>query len=235
MNKRSKEGKNRMNLSVQVCSAENSLSPGVAPLLPIQCACLFSCAHRPLPSLLSVEACLGSHKVRKPWKIWLGCHGRSERKFMRPSKIMKEAEDVPKHNSLLLSFLFFKCIHCRSGVQTLPHSAKVHYNYANFLKDEGRDREAIYHYRTALRWAPTTVRRPLVRSLPSQCALAPLQGGVRILDSPSFGSVFQSAVNVVTLPCFWFLVFSCKFPLLPATQWRDTQSSTLMQANRIGC
>ncbi|EFB21452.1 hypothetical protein PANDA_017050, partial [Ailuropoda melanoleuca] len=39
----------------------------------------------------------------------------------------------------------------RSGVQTLPHNAKVHYNYANFLKDQGRNREAIYHYRTALR------------------------------------------------------------------------------------
>ncbi|XP_064335233.1 protein O-mannosyl-transferase TMTC1 isoform X1 [Camelus dromedarius] len=42
----------------------------------------------------------------------------------------------------------------RSGVQTLPHNAKVHYNYANFLKDQGRDREAIYHYRTALRLYP---------------------------------------------------------------------------------
>ncbi|XP_058047767.1 protein O-mannosyl-transferase TMTC1 isoform X3 [Ahaetulla prasina] len=38
----------------------------------------------------------------------------------------------------------------RSGVQTLPHNAKVHYNYANFLKDQGRDREAVYHYKTAL-------------------------------------------------------------------------------------
>ncbi|XP_020035551.1 protein O-mannosyl-transferase TMTC1 isoform X3 [Castor canadensis] len=42
----------------------------------------------------------------------------------------------------------------RSGVQTLPHNAKVHYNYANFLKDQGRDREAIYHYRTALKLYP---------------------------------------------------------------------------------
>ncbi|GAB5573650.1 protein O-mannosyl-transferase TMTC1 isoform X2 [Prionailurus iriomotensis] len=41
-----------------------------------------------------------------------------------------------------------------SGVQTLPHNAKVHYNYANFLKDQGRNREAIYHYRTALRLYP---------------------------------------------------------------------------------
>uniref|UniRef100_A0ABK0M0Z1 dolichyl-phosphate-mannose--protein mannosyltransferase n=1 Tax=Rattus norvegicus TaxID=10116 RepID=A0ABK0M0Z1_RAT len=39
----------------------------------------------------------------------------------------------------------------RSGVQTLPHNAKVHYNYANFLKDQGRNKEAIYHYKTALK------------------------------------------------------------------------------------
>lgn len=38
-----------------------------------------------------------------------------------------------------------------SGIQTLPHNAKVHYNYANFLKDSGRHQEAIYHYTTALR------------------------------------------------------------------------------------
>ncbi|KAM4881025.1 protein O-mannosyl-transferase TMTC1-like [Thomomys bottae] len=39
----------------------------------------------------------------------------------------------------------------RSGVETLPHNAKVHYNYANFLKDQGRNQEAVYHYRTALK------------------------------------------------------------------------------------
>ncbi|XP_069484632.1 protein O-mannosyl-transferase TMTC1 [Ambystoma mexicanum] len=42
----------------------------------------------------------------------------------------------------------------RSGVQTLPHNAKVHYNYANFLKDQGRYDEAIFHYKTALRLYP---------------------------------------------------------------------------------
>ena len=47
----------------------------------------------------------------------------------------------------LLFFLFF-----RSGVETLPHNAKAHYNYANFLKDVGRDEEAILHYETALKW-----------------------------------------------------------------------------------
>ncbi|KAM9705066.1 protein O-mannosyl-transferase TMTC1 isoform 2-T2 [Menidia menidia] len=42
----------------------------------------------------------------------------------------------------------------RSGIQTLPHNAKVHYNYANFLKDSGRHQEAIHHYNTALRLYP---------------------------------------------------------------------------------
>uniref|UniRef100_A0A7M4FK32 dolichyl-phosphate-mannose--protein mannosyltransferase n=1 Tax=Crocodylus porosus TaxID=8502 RepID=A0A7M4FK32_CROPO len=41
-----------------------------------------------------------------------------------------------------------------SGVKTLPHNAKVHYNYANFLKDQGRHNEAIYHYKTALKLYP---------------------------------------------------------------------------------
>lgn len=42
----------------------------------------------------------------------------------------------------------------RSGIQTLPHNAKVHYNYANFLKDSNRHQEAIHHYNIALRLYP---------------------------------------------------------------------------------
>ncbi|XP_013381670.1 transmembrane and TPR repeat-containing protein 1-like [Lingula anatina] len=41
-----------------------------------------------------------------------------------------------------------------SGLETLPHNAKVHYNYANMLKDWGRIEQAIHHYRTALRLFP---------------------------------------------------------------------------------
>lgn len=41
-----------------------------------------------------------------------------------------------------------------SGIQTLPHNAKVHYNYANFLKDSGQLQEAIQHYSAALRFDP---------------------------------------------------------------------------------
>uniref|UniRef100_A0A8C6T8U9 dolichyl-phosphate-mannose--protein mannosyltransferase n=1 Tax=Neogobius melanostomus TaxID=47308 RepID=A0A8C6T8U9_9GOBI len=42
----------------------------------------------------------------------------------------------------------------RSGIHTLPHNAKVHYNFANFLKDTGRHQEAIRHYNIALRLYP---------------------------------------------------------------------------------
>ncbi|KAJ7390333.1 transmembrane and TPR repeat-containing protein 1-like [Desmophyllum pertusum] len=45
----------------------------------------------------------------------------------------------------------------RSGVETLPHNAKAHYNYANFLKDVERNTEAMHHYETALRLAPNHV------------------------------------------------------------------------------
>ncbi|KAK3517804.1 hypothetical protein QTP70_018967 [Hemibagrus guttatus] len=41
-----------------------------------------------------------------------------------------------------------------SGIQTLPHNAKVHYNYANFLKDKGQNQAAIHHYKKALRLYP---------------------------------------------------------------------------------
>ncbi|XP_022111985.1 transmembrane and TPR repeat-containing protein 1-like [Acanthaster planci] len=42
----------------------------------------------------------------------------------------------------------------RSGLETLPHNAKMHYNYANFLMDSGQKQEAINHYRTSLRLWP---------------------------------------------------------------------------------
>ena len=36
----------------------------------------------------------------------------------------------------------------------MPGNAKVHYNYANFLKDSGRTQEAVHHYQESLRLAP---------------------------------------------------------------------------------
>ena len=38
----------------------------------------------------------------------------------------------------------------RSGLHTIPHNAKIHYNYANYLKDNGKISEAITHYRNAV-------------------------------------------------------------------------------------
>ncbi|CAI8030256.1 Protein O-mannosyl-transferase TMTC1, partial [Geodia barretti] len=42
----------------------------------------------------------------------------------------------------------------RSGLATVPHNAKIHYNYANYLSDSGRLDEAAHHYYQALRLAP---------------------------------------------------------------------------------
>ncbi|KAI9552752.1 putative transmembrane and TPR repeat-containing protein 1-like [Daphnia sinensis] len=41
-----------------------------------------------------------------------------------------------------------------SGLRTLPNNAKMHYNYANVQKDEGRWETAIDHYRTAIELWP---------------------------------------------------------------------------------
>uniref|UniRef100_A0A1X7VL19 dolichyl-phosphate-mannose--protein mannosyltransferase n=1 Tax=Amphimedon queenslandica TaxID=400682 RepID=A0A1X7VL19_AMPQE len=39
----------------------------------------------------------------------------------------------------------------RSGVETLPHNSKAHYNYANYLKDTGQTDSAVHHYREAIK------------------------------------------------------------------------------------
>ncbi|KAL1397468.1 hypothetical protein pipiens_009740, partial [Culex pipiens pipiens] len=43
----------------------------------------------------------------------------------------------------------------RSGLQTLPHNAKMHYNFGNYLRDSSQPGDAIVHYREALRLWPT--------------------------------------------------------------------------------
>ncbi|XP_067137784.1 protein O-mannosyl-transferase TMTC1-like isoform X2 [Centruroides vittatus] len=42
----------------------------------------------------------------------------------------------------------------KSGLESVPNNAKVHYNYANLRKDNGDVETAIIHYRTALRLWP---------------------------------------------------------------------------------
>ncbi|XP_066255815.1 protein O-mannosyl-transferase TMTC1-like [Euwallacea similis] len=43
----------------------------------------------------------------------------------------------------------------RAGLETLPHNAKMHYNYANFLRDSYRHELAKSHYYRALKLWPT--------------------------------------------------------------------------------
>ncbi|KAK3099136.1 hypothetical protein FSP39_000001 [Pinctada imbricata] len=43
----------------------------------------------------------------------------------------------------------------RSGIRAIPHNAKVHYNYANHLKDSGQHHQAVHHYKEAIRLYPT--------------------------------------------------------------------------------
>ncbi|KAK4881247.1 hypothetical protein RN001_004566 [Aquatica leii] len=43
----------------------------------------------------------------------------------------------------------------RAGLLTLPHNAKMHYNYGNFLRDAARPELAVAHYNVALRLWPT--------------------------------------------------------------------------------
>ncbi|KAJ3664558.1 hypothetical protein Zmor_000116 [Zophobas morio] len=43
----------------------------------------------------------------------------------------------------------------RAGLMTLPHNAKMHYNYANFLRDSARPELAKSHYHKALKLWPT--------------------------------------------------------------------------------
>ncbi|KAK6625672.1 hypothetical protein RUM43_005971 [Polyplax serrata] len=42
----------------------------------------------------------------------------------------------------------------RSGLKTLPQNAKMHYNFANFLRDSGNLESAAVHYKEALRLWP---------------------------------------------------------------------------------
>lgn len=40
----------------------------------------------------------------------------------------------------------------RAGLKVLPHNAKMHYNFGNFLKDSFQHDLAKQHYREALRY-----------------------------------------------------------------------------------
>lgn len=44
---------------------------------------------------------------------------------------------------------------CRAGLKVLPHNAKMHYNFGNFLRDSAEHELAIKHYHEALRLWPS--------------------------------------------------------------------------------
>lgn len=44
---------------------------------------------------------------------------------------------------------------CRAGLTVLPHNAKMHYNFGNFLRDSGESEAATRHYNEALRLWPS--------------------------------------------------------------------------------
>ncbi|XP_050421177.1 protein O-mannosyl-transferase TMTC1-like [Adelges cooleyi] len=43
----------------------------------------------------------------------------------------------------------------KAGLKTLPHNAKMHYNWANYRRDIGDTQTAVHHYREALRLWPS--------------------------------------------------------------------------------
>lgn len=49
----------------------------------------------------------------------------------------------------MLTYLIGVCY--RAGLRTLPHNAKMHYNYANLQKDLGNTELAKQHYQEAIR------------------------------------------------------------------------------------
>uniref|UniRef100_A0AAR2LID9 dolichyl-phosphate-mannose--protein mannosyltransferase n=1 Tax=Pygocentrus nattereri TaxID=42514 RepID=A0AAR2LID9_PYGNA len=75
--------------------------------------------------------------------------------FFRVGFVVAERVLYMPRFSLCVCFCFYLLLYLnQSGIQTLPHNAKVHYNYANFLKDRGQNEQAIHHYKTALRLYP---------------------------------------------------------------------------------
>lgn len=75
-----------------------------------------------------------------------------------------------KHPKKIIIFIFFFPFHylatsstqwlihntkLRAGLKVLPHNAKMHYNFGNFLRDSAEHELAIKHYHEALRLWPS--------------------------------------------------------------------------------
>lgn len=79
---------------------------------------------------------------------------------------MKYARHRQSVLSLLILILMAQSLRClirnrdwrsresllKAGILTLPHNAKMHYNYGNFLRDSSQLELAKVHYNTAIRY-----------------------------------------------------------------------------------
>lgn len=72
----------------------------------------------------------------------------------------------------------------------MPHNAKVHFNYANFLKDSGQKAESIHHYREALRYV-------VVTSFSLWFFFVVLHIRQKVLNGTSFLRVFNHALYLI--------------------------------------
>lgn len=48
-------------------------------------------------------------------------------------------------------YIYFLTLNYRAGLAVLPHNAKMHYNFGNFLRDSSKPDLATLHYKEALR------------------------------------------------------------------------------------
>lgn len=72
----------------------------------------------------------------------------------------------------------------RSGLMALPHNAKMHYNFANFLRDTDRPELAIAHYHKALQWVSFYIS--VIHSLYTLGLHQEEQENLTILQLPTF-------------------------------------------------
>ena len=62
------------------------------------------------------------------------------------SRLASLGGETKDENKFTRTFQLF-----RSGVKSHPGNAKVHYNYGNWLRDQGRHQMASLHYKEAIR------------------------------------------------------------------------------------
>lgn len=78
-------------------------------------------------------------------------HGKVVCLFFSFTPIKKESFGYFLVEVLIVYEIEFVCVSFRAGLKALPHNAKMHYNFANFLRDSTQLEQAAFHYREALR------------------------------------------------------------------------------------